>query len=627
MLAAGRKLIPFDIEVFKEDFLFIAYDTEKNAFSIIHNNPQKMREFWEENRNEIWISYNGRAYDIPVIQTYMFFAEQTEAQKHAKETSDKIINSHNNEEERFRIPKSCSQIYPIINYDCMLDVQARALSFGVSLKKLEAYMGFQIEETKVDFTIDRKLTAEELNEVIYYCKWDVKSTWNVFQEMDKLGGDFRSHMGLIEMFDLPIYALNKTKAQLSAEILEARQPDEPRDDEFNFVFPDTLRLDKYAYIKDWYARPENRSYDRKLITNVGGVKHVYAWGGLHAARPFYKGEGCFILADVSSYYPNLMIQYDYLSRNVKDKNKFKEIVEKRLEYKRLKDPRADSSKVLINSVYGASKSQLNGLYDPVMANNVCIGGMLLLTDLIEKTEPISKLIQSNTDGILLKCEKKDKDELIDICHEWEKRVRMTLSFDEYTKVIQRDVNNYIIVDENGNIEAMGTDCKFRTPLDNETAIIGEAMRQYYVNGVPVADTIYKCNNYMDFMATTKLSNKYYGFSHRVGGGTINLPGKTHRVFATTDLSYGQVKKIPKVDDVVKKEQSPLTKWVTVPDETDNQEVISRKRSKIGKIPPHVMIDNSDVRNKPIPSTLDKNYYVEEAMRRIKQWGIPFESDK
>ena len=39
-----------------------------------------------------------------------------------------------------------------------------------------------------------------------------------------------------------------------------------------------------------------------------------------------------------------------------------------------------------NSTYGASKDKHNALYDPSMANNVCINGQLLIVDLLEKLE-------------------------------------------------------------------------------------------------------------------------------------------------------------------------------------------------------------------------------------------------
>mgnify|MGYP002508571603 CR=1 FL=1 len=66
------------------------------------------------------------------------------------------------------------------------------------------------------------------------------------------------------------------------------------------------------------------------------------------------------------------------------------------------------------------KDRHNALYDPRQANNVCVGGQLLLLDLIERLEDHCDIIQSNTDGILIKLRRYEDFDLIDdICWEWE----------------------------------------------------------------------------------------------------------------------------------------------------------------------------------------------------------------
>jgi DNA polymerase elongation subunit (family B) len=87
--------------------------------------------------------------------------------------------------------------------------------------------------------------------------------------------------------------------------------------------------------------------------------------------------------DVDSYYPALMIEYNFLSRNVLNPAKFKEIRDYRLVLKKNKDPRQLPYKIVLNGTYGAMKDKFNNLYDPKNANNVCVNGQLLLLDLIE----------------------------------------------------------------------------------------------------------------------------------------------------------------------------------------------------------------------------------------------------
>lgn len=113
---------------------------------------------------------------------------------------------------------------------------------------------------------------------------------------------------------------------------------------------------------------------------------------------------------------------------------------------------------MLNSTYGVLKDKNNDLYDPLMSNKVCVYGQILLLDLIEHIEPYAQLIQSNTDGILIKMpDGQDEEEwfnlIDDIAWEWEQRTGLTLEFDEYRKVFQKDVNNYIIVAPDGHIKS------------------------------------------------------------------------------------------------------------------------------------------------------------------------------
>ena len=124
----------------------------------------------------------------------------------------------------------------LYNYDVMTNK-----FFG--LKQLEGFMGNNIKESDVSFTIDRKLNDDELKEVIKYCNHDVEQTMQVFVNQIE---EFNAHMGLIKAFDLPLKYINKTKAQLSAIILGASQIE--RDDEFDYRIVNTIKIDKYAEI-------------------------------------------------------------------------------------------------------------------------------------------------------------------------------------------------------------------------------------------------------------------------------------------------------------------------------------------------------------------------------------------
>ena len=107
-------------------------------------------------------------------------------------------------------------------------------------------------------------------------------------------------------------------------------------------------------------------------------------------------------SDVESYYPALIIEYDFMSRQSREPELYRIIRDERLHYKKIKDDREKPLKIVLNGTFGAMKDEYNSLYDPVQANNICINGQLLLLDLLEKLDGYCDLIQYNTDGLILK---------------------------------------------------------------------------------------------------------------------------------------------------------------------------------------------------------------------------------
>lgn len=555
----------YDFEVFQEDWLVIIKDTETRTTHTIVNDEDNLRKIYEENKNNIWIGFNSRSYDQYILKGILLGLSPQKINEH--------IIVYNQGGWSFSNSFNKIQFY---NYDIMTD------KFK-GLKQLEGFMGNDIRETTVNFNTNRKLTPEEIKEVIFYCNHDVEQTMHVFMNRKQ---EFESHMSLIKAFELPLSYINKTKAQLSAIILEAERVHE-RDDEFDITIVDTLRLDKYKHILEWYNNPLNRDYKKSLDINVAGVPHTFGWGGLHGAIPQYQGEGVFVNSDVGSFYPALMIEYDFLSRNVKHPEKYREIRDKRLEFKKAKDPRQQPYKIVLNSTYGASKDQYNNLYDPLQANNVCINGQLLLLDLIEHVEANTsfKLIQSNTDGVMFKLNSADDIPVYEsICKEWEERSRMSLEHDIINKVVQKDVNNYIIVMEDGKVKSKGAYVKKLDKLDNDLPIVNKALMEYFINGVPVEVTINEAKYLIDFQKVVKVSSKYKYALH----GDKKLNEKILRVFASKNYSDKGVYKINS----------------------------KGKPEKIAGTPEHCFIENGDVNGKRISRKLDRSWYIDVAKKRI-----------
>lgn len=566
-------MIFYDFEVFIYDWLVVFMDTEKKKREVIVNDRDKLKRFYRDNQDRIFVGFNSRNYDQYIFKALL-------CGFNPYDMSQFIIEEGRN---GWEYSNQISRVY-LLNYDIMTNF--------FSLKQLEAFQGERIKESSVPFTIKRKLTDEELSEVIAYCIHDVEQTMKVFM---KRASEFSSHMSLINTFGLPMRNLNKTKAQLAAIILGAHMV-ENRGDDFVLDIPDNLKIEKYRHIVDWYRDKSNLSYDKSLSVDVFGVQHDFGWGGLHGARKKYKGRGIFLNMDVASLYPSIMIEYNFLSRNVKDASKYKAIRDERLRLKKLKDAKQLPYKLVLNSTYGASKDAYNALYDPRAANNVCVAGQLLLLDLIEHLEHGSKfsieLIQTNTDGILLKLDSMaDVPRVEAVCREWQERTRLELEFDLYENgyVYQKDVNNYLVGDVSKNVhKSKGAYVKKLSPLDNDLPIVNRAIVDYLLKGMPVQKTIRDSEKLIDFQKVVKLSNKYECAIHN----GERMSEKVIRVFASRDVRDGMLYKLKRD---------------------------GRRLEKVANTPERCRINNENIIGERVPDWLDRRYYIDLALKRIRDF--------
>jgi DNA polymerase elongation subunit (family B) len=154
--------------------------------------------------------------------------------------------------------------------------------------------------------------------------------------------------------------------------------------------------------------------------------------------------------DVASYYPHLMTLYGYSSRNIPSPETFADVLDRRLKAKEEGDKHtSDTLKLVINTAYGASLTKYNDVYDPLMGRSVCVSGQLFLLDLtygyLEACDTV-KIIQTNTDGVLISVDDSELPKIHAVNAEWEARTGFMLEEDKVKKIVQKDVNNYVGID-------------------------------------------------------------------------------------------------------------------------------------------------------------------------------------
>lgn len=569
----------YDFEVFKYDWLVVIINPIARTKKVIWNDSGALETYYEEHKNEIWIGYNSNHYDQYILKGILCDFDP-------KKINDFIIVD-NMKGWQF---SSLLRKIPLNNYDVMIRGDG-------GLKSLEGFMGNNIKETSVSFNIDRKLTQAERDETERYCTHDVEQTIEVFLQKERKA-EFDSRLALINMFKLGISCISKSQAQLAAIILQANRVRD-FDDEWDIRLPKTLQLKKYKVVADWFLNKENHDYTKSLNIDIAGCPHTFAWGGVHGALKKYihtcKSDEIMIMADVSQLYPFLMMVYRLLSRNVPEEGY--EILEDTIRTSlRLK---AEGKKVerepykrFNNIIYGAEGDKTNAMYDPLHRNLVCVFGQLLILDLIEKIEPFTELIQSNTDGILVKLKRKDFERFDEVVYEWEQRTGLMMEFDYYESVFQKDVNNYVVVGYDGKYKTKGAYVKSLTNLDYDLAIVNKAIIDYMINGKHPRITIDECDDMRMFQKIVKLTNKYKCVRHN----QTDYTEKCFRVFASTSIRDSFIGKVK------------IKKGVEVAE-------------KFANTPERCFILNDDIKNCAIWNKLDKEWYVNLAIERLNQFGI------
>ena len=579
-------MIFYDFEVFKWNWLIKAIEPDKRLIHTIWDDTEAFKTFCEEHKYDIWVGCNNQHYDQYIKKSILCGFDP-------KEVNDWIIV----EDRPGWQFSSLFKNFNFIEYDVLTRIDR-------GLKVWEGFLGNRIKESSVPFNIERPLTDAEKDETEEYCESDVMNTIEVFLNKKN---DFDAQMGLIKMFPdvLDIWDVGKTKAQISAKILECRRSE--RNDEFDLSVLPCIAIKKYVQAAEWYmsftGSPKTNAksiYSQKLKMMIAGLEHNISWGGIHAGKEKYhnsgKKQGSQLWhIDVESFYPRLMIFHHLLTRNSKKPEKFKQIYDWRMQLKHEGKKKEQAPlKIVINGTFGISKAPTSDAYDPRNANLICINGQLMLIDLIEHLEAIEgfELIQSNTDGLIISLPDTDEafNQMDDICYEWEHRCNMVLGFDEISEIYQKDVNNYVFRFANGKIERKGSYVKELSALDYDLPIVNKALVDFMMNDIPVEKTILGCDELKEFQQIKKIGQMYDYIVH----GSKVIPERVVRCFASKQRSDG---------GLFMKHNTKTT------------------LDKIASTPEHAFLWNDSVEGVKCPDKLDKQWYIDIARKRLIDFGV------
>lgn len=166
----------------------------------------------------------------------------------------------------------------------------------------------------------------------------------------------------------------------------------------------------------------------------------------------------------------------------------------------------------------------NWIYDRQLTMFTTINGEMSLMMLIEAYELRGiNVISANTDGVTVMV-KKDQLELMKAINEWWMSItKYELERTDYKKIIFSTVNDYIAIKTDGEIKEKGDFLTNYELHKNKSArICPIALRNYFIDGVPISDTITHHKNIYDFAIRQKASKDFHyeGLNKKTGEKTI-----------------------------------------------------------------------------------------------------------
>lgn len=268
-----------------------------------------------------------------------------------------------------------------------------------------------------------------------------------------------------------------------------------------------VRVNKISYWKCWNIADA-------LNVNVDGFQLIFGTGGIHGSveSQIVESDDEWVIrdADVASYYPNVAIVNRVYPKHLSETfcDIYKDVYEERKKHPK-GSPENDVMKLALNGVYGDSNNQYSPFFDPQYTMAITINGQLSLCMLIEKLLPIEGLtmVQANTDGITVRLRRKDIPQYDEIIKWWESTTKLEMELNNYSKMIIRDVNNYIALFEGNNKTKRKGAYEYEDlgwHQNHSALVVQMAVEAELMTGVHAHDFILEHKDKWDFMLRTKV---------------------------------------------------------------------------------------------------------------------------
>lgn len=380
------------------------------------------------------------------------------------------------------------------------------------------------------------LTDDQIDIVRWYCVNDLTNTLLLYKELYK---EIELRYKLGAQYDIDLRS--KSDAQVAEAIIahevsalngvRAVRPHVEIGTAYRYNAPQYLKFQSplmqwvLENIKNtWFVvgldgsieLPENL---KTLKIDINGKFYQLGIGGLHSCEKgtsyFASDEMEIVDRDVASYYPRVILNQGLYPAHLGPAflTVYAAIVNARLAAKRIGDKVvADSLKITINGSFGKFGSMWSILYAPDFLIQVTMTGQLTLLLLIERMEMAGiSVLSANTDGIVMACPKGMRPTMDAIVKQWEYDTQFETEETLYKSIHMRDVNNYLAVKIDGSTKTKGVFAESGLTKNPTSWISTEAVINYLTKKIPIAETVYKCEDITKFLSV-----------RTVDGGAVKL---------------------------------------------------------------------------------------------------------
>ena len=305
-------------------------------------------------------------------------------------------------------------------------------------------------------------------------------------------------------------------------------------------------IPKWANFETKEFNSIKKEFQNTVISNIKGefskslifhnTKLDYGTGGLHSCikSGIYNADDYWTIIDedIGSLYPSIAIQLGIYPEHLG--NQFLEIYDTDIVSVRLSEKRKpkkerdmvimEGYKLAANGIYGKSGEETSPLYDPLYTMKTTVGGQMFLslwTEKLVKAIPEIKFIQHNTDGITYLCPRKDVNKVKEIGEEMTSLTGLYIEDNVYSKFVVRDVNNYLAVYESGDIKYKGCfEIDKEYHKDPSMRIVPISLKRYYIDNIPIEQTIRNHTDIFDFCLRLKTNSKSTSYFKYLENGKI-----------------------------------------------------------------------------------------------------------